>query len=71
MPVTRRELDQAQCGVPGCDHKHHDNVLYLHAACHPRSKLNVAYMGDGRLRLECGHCGLGVMEVLVAEHGHA
>lgn len=64
MILSRIELDQAQCAVPGCSHQDHES-LFLHARCHPKQGTEVEYK-EGILYIRCQVCKKEVTEVLVA-----
>lgn len=66
--MTRRELDVAQCGTPGCTATHGD--LWLHARCHRNVGTRVRYeMSTGELELTCRSCKALVARILVAPGG--
>ncbi len=55
MTLTRVVLDKMGCATPFCGHDH--SILYLHAQCHPRAKLDARYVkDDGVLILTCAVC---------------
>jgi hypothetical protein len=65
MALTREEMDRAGCGNPACDHDH--TILFLHAGCHPRAGLKVAYdKRVGVLTIACKRRDKGVAEIAVA-----
>lgn len=65
--LTRRELDQAQCSNPECDHSDHSGVFWLHARCHASAPLAAAYdRQTGTLKLVCYDCDGPVAEIAVA-----
>jgi len=66
MAVTRRQLDEATCSAPGCDHTAHDDGLWLHAACHPDQPVQAFYL-DGVIEMQCAICGRMVVRVEVAD----
>jgi hypothetical protein len=69
MALTRADLDEAHCGVPGCTHDDHDR-LFLVQKCHPRSGVEVSYdRRDGLLRLRCRRCLMPISEIEVARAG--
>lgn len=54
------------CAVPGCDHKSHDGVLWIHARCHPKEALGASYTrGSGVLQIYCMACKALVCEISV------
>jgi len=56
MSLTQTDLNQKQCGAPGCT-KNHD-VIFIHCPEHPRGHLVVGYhKADGTLRVICKECG--------------
>jgi hypothetical protein len=65
LVCTREDMDRAGCGNPTCTHDH--TVLFLHAACHPRAGLDVAYdKRTGRLTVSCRTCDKVVDVIAVA-----
>lgn len=66
--VDKFDLDDAAlqgCGAPGCTHSTH--TFYIHARCHPRSGVDVAYTHDtGLLHITCRECGQTIVKVKVA-----
>lgn len=68
--LTRRDLDKAQCSVPGCDHTAHAGEgLFLSARCHPMAPLRVFYR-DGVLECACAECGEHIVNIVVAQGWH-
>ena len=67
MPLilTREDLDGKSCAMPGCTHERHPEGLYLHAVCHPRAPLDVAYH-EGVLTVRCDRCDAHVATIAVA-----
>ncbi len=65
QPLTRREMDGAQCMVPGCDHTHDAEGLVLTPVCHPRGRTEVSYLA-GVLTIVCGQCKKRVVDIAVA-----
>lgn len=64
--LTQVQLDRGGCGTLNCGHDH--TILWLHAACHPRAGLAVAYdKSTGRLAVGCKQCKNPVAEIAVAE----
>ena len=64
-PLTRADLDQAQCQVFGCDHAHDAEGLVLNPVCHPRGRTEVSYCA-GVLTIVCGQCKKFVAHIAVA-----
>jgi hypothetical protein len=60
----KEDLDQLGCGVPGCEHSHHDGI-YLHARCHLDAPTWASYR-EGVLTLTCSRCGRHVDAVAIA-----
>lgn len=56
------------CQVPGCNHQTHaGDPFHLHARCHPKGGLEVAYLkGQGLLRIGCHKCKQPVADIEVA-----
>ncbi len=54
------------CSNPDCKSEH-DDVLYLHAGCHPKSGLSLRYKkGSGLLIVSCAECEVDIAHVAVA-----
>lgn len=68
-PLTRRDLDETTCAVPGCDHTHHDEGLYLSGVCHPKAPVRALYH-DGVLVFTCAVCEEFITRVAVAAGWH-
>jgi len=66
LALTRRELDQAQCSVPGCDHTSHDDGLFLSAVCHPGTAVRAHYRA-GVIAIACATCGAFIANIAVAD----
>lgn len=65
-PLTRVELDRAQCATPGCTHEDHSE-LFLHARCHMNAGLQVSYsLVTGTLKIACLTCDTPIAVVAVA-----
>lgn len=63
--LDQRALDAMDCGTPNCGHDH--SVLWMHARCHPRSNLAVAYQkATGTILVTCAKCNRTVGEIAVA-----
>jgi hypothetical protein len=74
MALTRQELDDAQCGTPGCTHAHGVDAtpLTLHGRCHRQAPTWATYHADrGLLVITCAKCGATITEVLVARWSDA
>lgn len=68
MALTRKELDVAQCAMPGCTDTHGD--LWLHPRCHKNVGTRVRYLSaTGELDFACRKCGEHVARILVAPGG--
>lgn len=66
--LTRQELDAARCGC-GCNVP---GPLYIHAACHLDSLVEVSYeCGSGELLVCCGVCKAEVVRIAVEGDEHA
>jgi hypothetical protein len=64
-PVTQLDLDPMGCGTPDCGHDH--SILFMHAQCHPKAGLEVAYhKALGALICRCNACKGEVSRVAVA-----
>jgi hypothetical protein len=63
MPtVTKKDLNNAGCGVPNCKHDH--SILYLHSSCHIKSPVFIRYeKKDEILVITCGECNKEVVKV--------
>jgi len=62
---TQFDLDQMGCGEPNCNHDH--SILFMHARCHPRSGLDVAYhKALGAMVCTCKTCHAEVGRIAVA-----
>jgi len=66
--LYRESLDQLQC-EHCADGKPCKSVHYLHARCHPKAGLWVAYHHDGYLMVMCKECNRSVADIAVAEEG--
>jgi hypothetical protein len=65
-PKTRRDLDQATCIEPGCDHTAHDGI-YLHCADHLTAPAWVQYRAvSGTLQITCAECEMPLGSIAVA-----
>jgi hypothetical protein len=53
------------CSRPGCTHDHHGEEVWLHAECHPRSGVCVAYK-EGAIFMHCKECGRPLGAIAVA-----
>jgi hypothetical protein len=63
--LTRKDLDAAECGAPGCDHKEHR--LYLVGICHPGAPTKTLYdKSTGELVIECAVCEAPIVSIAVA-----
>jgi hypothetical protein len=63
--LSRRELDPARCGVPGCACP---GPLRLHAACHPGRPIDVSYdWTTGLLTARCSRCSRLICRIAVAD----
>lgn len=64
--LTREQLDDMQCGTPGCKHEHEfGDPLFLHSRCHPKAGTRVHYQ-HGELVIECRQCERHVATIAVA-----
>ena len=63
--LTQKELNQAGCGIPNCDHDH--SVLFLHSRCHMGRPTTVRYIKEtGTISVRCAVCDSVVAEIKVA-----
>jgi len=63
LPLTRAELDVAQCSNPDCTEEH--GPLILHSRCHTGVPTWATYEA-GVLTITCAECGQEVTAVTVA-----
>lgn len=63
MALTRAQLDDMVCGIPGCTHSEHP--LYLHSRCHPDVPTWARYE-DGEVIITCAKCVKVVAVIEVA-----
>jgi len=69
-PLTRKDLDQATCSVPGCDHTTHTGEgLFLTGVCHPGAPVR-AFYHEGLLKFSCASCGQHITSIAVAQWWH-
>lgn len=69
-PLTQIELDiglAGGCERPGCDHKDHSNLIYLHTRCHPKAPPWAKYEHGGTIMLECSLCRRPLVRIAVAK----
>ena len=60
--VTKHDLNEMGCGVPGCGHDH--SILYLIPGCHPTGGTSVRYeKRSERLVISCKKCGKEVVRI--------
>ena len=59
------EMAARGCQMPGCDHKNHDPVIFLHAKCHLNESCDCAYVGPKEVKIVCFKCGNMVCTVAV------
>jgi hypothetical protein len=65
-PLTRADLDQLHCAVPGCTHEDH-REMWLHGACHRSAGSRVKYDRErGTLIIACRQCEKFIAEIAVA-----
>lgn len=60
MALNKEALDQFAsrgCTMPSCDHKNHENQIYLHAKCHLDAQVVVYYVALNMLQVACAGCG--------------
>lgn len=57
MALNREQLDALRTA---------DAPLVFVPRCHPNGGTQTAYLGDGVMRVECGECGVGVVDFAVA-----
>jgi ribosomal protein S27E len=66
MSLNRKQLTQASCSHPECQHRE-DEPMFLHAKCHPREGHQVSYHpSTGTLEVRCQRCKQLVAEIEVA-----
>jgi hypothetical protein len=66
--LTQKQLDNAQCEVPGCDHRDHLEI-FLNQRCHPRAGVSAKYLRNtGTLIIECKQCNAFVANIAVARN---
>ena len=66
--LTRSELNKTGCGNPECGHDHSDDILVLHAICHPDTPTWVFYEKvSGNLIVKCAECDNVVARLKIAE----
>lgn len=66
MALTRKQLNGVGCAIANCGHDH--STLFLHATCHIKSGVYVAYSkAEGTLKITCAKCKAPVAEVSVAK----
>lgn len=71
--LTKNDLDQMGCEVPGCDHHDHDGLIFITAQCcygsgdfNEGPGLDAGYeIGSGVLTLSCRGCGKLVQEIAI------
>jgi hypothetical protein len=64
--LSRKDLQNAGCEVPGCTHTDH-RELYLYPVCHENAGLEAAYIREsGSLRIRCSVCKKLVANIQVA-----
>ena len=57
----------AGCAVNGCDHAHHGQQMFIHAACHPMAQIEASYKpGTGYLVLACRQCKKEIVRAKLA-----
>lgn len=67
MTLTKFDLKDAACSVPGCVGGC-AHTLYLHARCHPSAGLDVCYSkAAGELEIRCKRCAQLVARIAVAD----
>lgn len=70
-PLTKADLDKAAragCQTPGCDHKNHEQKIFLHSRCHPAAGVEAMYKeGAGIVVLKCRTCRALITQIKVAE----
>jgi hypothetical protein len=68
QPLTRRDLDAAQCQVPGCTHTEHEAGpgLAIHGRCHPGAG-TIAWYRAGVLTFRCKKCECIVVDIAVKD----
>lgn len=65
MSITRKELDRAGCGTPGCSHDH--SVVYFHGKCHLSAPVEASYeKATGEIVMRCARCQELIVRVAVA-----
>lgn len=67
-PLTRLEMDSANCGICGGTKCGHDAKLFLHAMCHMKAGTVAIYdKRDGVLTVRCKVCDRMVGRLLIAK----
>ncbi len=67
MVLTRVDLDQGGCAMPGCTHDH--TTLVLYSRCRQSAGQRVSYdKRTGNIRIVCRRCEALVAEIAAALH---
>lgn len=64
-PMHKEDLDAAQCGAPGCEHKNH-SVLFLNGRCH-MSAGKLAFFHGGSVQVVCAICTTEICTIAITD----
>ena len=65
MSLTQKELNDAGCFTPHCNHDH--SVIYFHGRCHPQAPVAASYeKATGEIVIRCARCEMMIAKIAVA-----